>query len=146
MKNLTYIKHPSLKNINDIISKCDYLINVFEDKFHKVDNEQYNYIDLISSKQKEKLKRFPLYSTIHSNTLINFLNAVDFIIKNRQKNIFIHCRSGKHRSKMVYDAIYFIEKGKHNPKDNMLVTNCENEYNFLRISLDKMEDKLIDLI
>lgn len=145
MDNLIYIKHPSLNDFGKIISSCDYLINVFEDKFYKVGNEQSNYMEYLSANQKQKLKRFPLYSYIHGSTLNNFFNAVGFILKNRDKKIIIHCRSGKHRSKMVYDAVYFLEKGKHNPKDNMLITNCENEYNFFRISLEEMEDKLISL-
>jgi rhodanese-related sulfurtransferase len=151
MKNLKYINHPSSKNINYILDDCDFLINVFEERQYCVDNEKLNYLDFLKQNSSKniylisKIKHYSLYSNrlFNEKTLENFFNCIDFVKKHRDKKIIIHCRSGLHRSKMIYDAIYFWEKKKHNQIENMLIPNCSNEYNFFNITISEMENRLL---
>ncbi len=150
MDKLSYRSHPNCENIKSILNSCDILINVFEEKEYKVDNEKQNYFNFLKmnrDKNKaliDKIKHFPLYSDklFNHRMLLNFFECVNFIIQNRDKNIILHCRSGLHRSKMIYDSIYFLENNKHNIHDNMLIANCKGQYNFFDISLNDMEIKL----
>lgn len=144
-ENLMIGKFPNIKESEDIFKNYDYIINCYETT-DNTDFTIYGYNEI----HKERSIFIPITGIFCDNTTLNKLK--ELLLKLNElyyldKKVYLHCRSGLHRSVAVSEAFYFMKTKKHyNTIDgNILIQNCNSQYNMFPLNIDEMEKFLIEL-